>query len=169
VDHQALADRMERFPAALSALLEGLAVDRALWRPDERTWSILEIICHIADEEAEDFSPRLFRTLASPEEAWAPIDPEGWAVERRYRGRELASELQRFGVLRENSISAIRAIGEVDWETTHEHPVFGPISAGELMTSWCAHDALHLRQIAKRLAELAASDGGYSHRYAGNW
>jgi hypothetical protein len=36
------------------------------------------------------------------------------------------------------------------------------------MASWAAHDALHLRQIAKRLYELTARDAGrYSAGYAG--
>lgn len=169
MDHHALADRMARFPAALSALLEGLDHQRSLWRPDERAWSILEIVCHLADEEAADFGPRLFRTLADPSAAWDPIDPEAWAIDRDYRSRDLTGEIQRFAALREVSIFSIWALTDTDWTAAHEHPVFGPISAGELMTGWCAHDALHLRQIAKRLAELAVNDGGFSHRYAGDW
>ena len=40
----------------------------------------------------------------------------------------------------------------------------------DLLTSWAAHDALHLRQIAKRLFQLAERDGGeYNSRYAGEW
>jgi hypothetical protein len=39
-----------------------------------------------------------------------------------------------------------------------------------LLASWAAHDALHLRQIARRLHGLAARDAGpYGVAYAGEW
>jgi hypothetical protein len=38
------------------------------------------------------------------------------------------------------------------------------------MVSWCAHDALHLRQIAKRTFQMAQRDGGrFTADYAGDW
>jgi hypothetical protein len=38
------------------------------------------------------------------------------------------------------------------------------------MVSWAAHDMLHLRQIAKRLFQIAQRDGdGFSTDYAGEW
>ncbi len=42
--------------------------------------------------------------------------------------------------------------------------------AGTLFASWLAHDALHLRQIAKRMYELAVRDAGsFDTKYAGDW
>ena len=169
MDHLALAERMGRFPAALEALLEGIDGERLLARPDDKTWSILEVVCHLVDEEIGDFGPRLFSTLDSPTRAWDPFDPEALARDGDYRSRNIVTELGRFAELRSESVRVIRAIESPDWDRAYNHPRFGSISAGELMTAWSAHDALHLRQIAKRLLELAASDGGYSHRYAGDW
>jgi hypothetical protein len=52
----------------------------------------------------------------------------------------------------------------------HEHPKWGPVPASLMFASWSAHDALHLRQIAKRLHGLSSSDvGGESTIYAGEW
>ncbi|MEM9065481.1 MAG: DinB family protein [Planctomycetota bacterium] len=167
---EALAARMERFPAALSALVSGLPANDALWRPDERTWSITEIVAHLVDEELEDFRARVLSTLADPSTPWSPWDPEGTATHRSYRERDLESELARFAVARADSLEQLRAAASgADWELAYQHPTHGPLRVGDLMTSWAAHDALHLRQISKRLFELASRDGGYGSDYAGSW
>ena len=49
---------------------------------------------------------------------------------------------------------------EIDSSRAHAHPNFGPISAAMLLGAWTAHDAPHLRQIAKRLFQLASRDAG---------
>ncbi|MBK7403800.1 MAG: DinB family protein [Phycisphaerales bacterium] len=52
-----LIERMDRFSSVLPALVSGLGPEEALWRPNDTTWSILEIVCHLADEESSDFRP----------------------------------------------------------------------------------------------------------------
>ena len=170
MDVSALADRMARFPASLSALLDGLAEADARWRPASGAWSILEIVRHLGDEEVDDFRARVRSTLEDPARDWAPIDPEGWARDRRYNEDDLGEALARFARERADSIAWLRSLDGVDYARAFEHPRFGPIAAGDLLTSWAAHDALHLRQITKRLHELALRDsGGFSAAYAGDW
>lgn len=161
-------DRMACFPRCVDALLVGLSADDLRWRPPSGAWSILEVLCHLADEEVLDFRARVQRTLA--EEDWEPIDPEGWAVERRYNEQSPVEVMARFEVEREKSVAWLKSLREPDWDGVHEHPRFGGIAAGDVMASWLAHDALHLRQIAKRLYELAARDGEpFGTGYAGKW
>ena len=167
---QPIIERMDRFSSVLPALVSGLSPAEALWRPDEQTWSILEVVCHLADEEAGDFRPRLERTLADPQPEWDGIDPEGWAVARRYREADLAEQTARFVAERQRSVLWLMGLGKVDWQRAYEHPRFGAIRAGDLLAAWAAHDALHLRQIAKRLYELANHDAaGFDSAYAGEW
>ncbi|MCC7389032.1 MAG: DinB family protein [Phycisphaerales bacterium] len=167
---QPIIERMDRFSSVLPALVSGLSRDEALWRPDEKTWSILEVVCHLADEEAGDFRPRLQRTLAEPQVQWEGIDPEGWAVARRYREADLEEVAARFVAERQRSVVWLMGLGRVDWGRAYQHPKLGPIRAGDLLGAWSAHDALHLRQIAKRLFELAGRDApGFETRYAGEW
>jgi len=167
---QPIIERMDRYSSVLPALVSGLGREEALWRPDEDTWSILEVVCHLADEEAGDFRPRLERTLAMPQVEWESIDPEGWAVSRHYREADLEEATARFVGERHRSVVWLMGLGKVDWARVYAHPTIGPIRAGDLLASWCAHDALHLRQIAKRLYELAGRDGaGFETGYAGEW
>ncbi|MHC5113574.1 MAG: DinB family protein [Planctomycetota bacterium] len=166
----ALIDALERFGTALSTLVAGISVDDARWRPSDDAWSIVEIVTHLADEEEADFRVRLEHTLRDPTAPWPPIDPEGWAVERNYRDADLGESVERFTRERRRSIEWLRSLGDADWSTTATHPRLGSMRAGDLLVAWTAHDALHLRQIAKRLYQLARRDGGeYSAEYAGEW
>lgn len=165
-----LIARMERFGGAFPAMIDGIPIADARWKPPSGAWSILEIVCHLADEEAEDFRPRLQAVLRDPTEQWASINPEQAARDRRYNEQDLRSNVQRFVTERRRSIDWLRSLRTPDWSAVHSHPSFGEISAGMLMTSWAAHDSLHLRQIAKRLFELSERDGApFSSRYAGEW
>ena len=56
------------------------------------------------------------------------------------------------------------------WDRTHEHAQLGPLSAGDLLTSWAAHDLLHLRQLtALRFGTLAHGATPFTPDYAGPW
>jgi len=167
----ALVERLAITPAALTALLGPMGREECAWKPPGDAWSILEIVRHLGDEEVEDFRARLQSTLRDPAAPWTPIDPQGAARERRYNEGDLGEALDRFERERAASVAWLRSLGDgVDWSVAHEHPKLGPITAASLLASWAAHDALHLRQIAKRMFELAQRDGGgASTLYAGEW
>jgi len=166
---QSLIDSLQRFADLLPGVVNGISVEDARWRPADGAWSILEIVTHMADEEVEDFPARLKSTFADPSQEWSPIDPQGWAVERRYNDGDLDEQVQRFVSLRRESINWLRGVSDPKWSNTFVHPK-GEISACDLLASWAAHDALHLRQIAKRLFQMTQRDAGeYSTAYAGSW
>ena len=165
-----LVDSLERFQGVLPALLEGLDDESLRWKPPSGNWSILEIVCHLRDEEVEDFRTRVKLTLQDPTQAWPAIDPEGVAISRQYQNENLPSALARFLSERSDSVQWLRGLPATDWQQAYDHPKFGPIQAGEVLAAWVAHDHLHTRQIAKRLFEMSARDATpFSVRYAGEW
>ena len=166
----ALIARLAAGRDAIPALVGGVTDEQARWRPAEGQWSLLEIVCHLLDEERDDFRARLDLTLRRPEEPWPPIDPPGWVTARRYAERELASQVSAWAAERDRSLAWLRGLRDPDWARAHVHPKFGPITAGDLLLSWVAHDQLHVRQIARRHFEHAAAIGTpHSTRYAGDW
>lgn len=56
----------------IRALADGVAAAQARWRPDAESWSILEVVNHLADEEREDFRTRLDFILHRPGEGPPP-------------------------------------------------------------------------------------------------
>ena len=170
-----MIDRLDRFPRSLAVLLEGVSDPDARWRPGDEHWSLVEIVSHLVDEDLDDFGTRLRLTIESPDEDWPLIDPVAAATERHYRDRSLATMLHEFAAVRRTKIGWLRTVVDADWSTTAthprlQHPTFGGMSAGDLLAAWCAHDALHLRQIAKRLHQLTDHHSGpHAVGYAGDW
>lgn len=170
MNHPALIARLAAFADELPTIVAHISDADARFKPPSNAWSILEIACHLGDEEVEDFRARLRSTLDDPRQPWPEIDPTGAAVSRRYNEKNLAAEVARFVNERRASVEWLRGLREPNWENAYPHPKWGPISAGMLLTAWAAHDLLHLRQIAKRRFELVARDGApFATSYAGEW
>ncbi len=169
----ALFNRLAAFPGRLSAMVAGVSEEDLRWKPANNAWSIVEIVRHLEDEEAEDFSVRVRMTLEDPSQPWPSIDPEAAAVERKYNEADLSESLGRFVELRQRSLQWLEPrLAEIDLKAkqAYVHPKFGPTMLGEVFAGWVAHDQLHLRQITKRLFQLTERDAGnFSTRYAGNW
>lgn len=162
--------RLRANASVFDALCDGVDDRQARWKPAADQWSILEVVNHLADEEVEDFRTRLDLTLHRPGEAWAPIDPEGWARDRAYNERTLSESVERFVARRAESVEWLSRLGEPDWDRAHIHPRIGPISAGDLLTSWLGHDLIHIRQIDRLHRQfLLARLSEYSADYAGRW
>lgn len=170
IDADRLIVRLDRCADALPAIVSCIAHEDARWRPDENSWSLLEIVCHLADEEVDDFRTRTILTLHQPDADWPPIDPQGWATQREYQSQSLPEQIERFVHLRRESVAILNDLDDPDWSRTHSHPSFGAMSAGQMLASWCAHDALHLRQISRRMYQLVERDApGVDLMYAGSW
>jgi hypothetical protein len=170
MNHTAMINRLRHFPTSLAALLVALPDDDIRWKPTPENWSILEICCHLLDEEREDFRFRLRSTLENPAAPWPKLDLKNVAELRGYNTRQLQPILGLFIAERAASIAWLESLKNPDFDTAYMHPTQGAVYAGELMASWAAHDALHMRQIAKRLYNLAQRDAG-KHKivYAGEW
>lgn len=169
----AIIDRLDRMHTTLPALVANIPDNEARWKPPSGAWSILEIVRHLVDEGTLDFRTRVRLTLTDPALKWPPIDPPRLAIEKRYNDDPewpLSRAAAEFAVLRRESVAWLRSLHDPNWNSAHHHPKFGPLHAGMLLASWAAHDALHIRQIAKRLHELTSHDAPeYSTAYAGDW
>ena len=160
---------MENNSHAIQALVQGVSGDLVRWKPGPDEWSILEVVNHLSDEETEDFRTRLDIVLHHPDDAWPPIDPEGWVTARLYNQRDLGSSLRNLARARQDSLDWLRSLSSPDWGATYSAP-FGEISAGELLASWAAHDLLHMRQIVElKWALTLQMVDPHDVRYAGEW
>jgi hypothetical protein len=170
MDAPALIDRLRAHADVFRALVAGVGQNQARWKPEPAQWSILEVVNHLGDEEVEDFRTRLDYTLHRPGEPWPKIDPVGWAVVRGYNQRQLAESTARFLTARADAVDWLEALAEPAWSVAYEHPKFGPITAGDLLTAWVAHDHIHIRQINRLHREYLVSVlSEHSPQYAGTW
>lgn len=171
MDTRPLIRRLEANADVFAALIRGIGDEQARWRPAPDRWSILEVVCHLVDEESRDFRTRLDLTLHRPGEPWPPIDPEAWAAREDYRARDLGEEIERFRSERTRSVVWLEELVDPDWSLTHEHPRVGELRASDLLASWLAHDLIHIRQITRlhRQHLEEALMPGCRVEYAGRW
>ena len=153
----------------IDALVSGVSQEEARWKPDPNSWSILEVINHLHDEELEDFRVRLEIILHNPEKPWPPIDPEGWVSEQRYNEQDLEESLNLFLDERDASLAWLHGLENPDWNATYQAP-WGEMRAGDMLVSWVSHDQLHMRQLVELHRQLTADRAGpYRLDYAGTW
>ena len=164
---QLICERMQGNAAVLAGLYVGLDEGQLHWRPDPKKWSLLDVLCHLHDEEIDDFRTRVDMALHRPGEVWPSINPEGWVKERRYAEWDLAETLSAWQQRRTESIRWLLGLEAPNWERAHEHPEIGTLSAGDLLLSWVTHDHLHLGQITRlQLAYHQEAGQPFSSRYA---
>ncbi|PYN52549.1 MAG: hypothetical protein DMD94_21915 [Candidatus Rokuibacteriota bacterium] len=147
---------LARFPPVLEALLKDL--DAATWRarPTPAEWAPVEIVCHLRDEEVEDFGARI-KIVLEGGAAFSPIDPERWAAERRYLETDGPQALAAFRDRRVTSLDSLDAIAPARLSAAVDHPRAGALSGLDLLVAWVEHDRLHLAQLAATLARLWAT------------
>jgi hypothetical protein len=158
-DAAALLAEARRALAPLPDLVEALVadLDPARWRarPAPAEWAPVEIVCHLRDEEAEDFPARL-RVVVEGGTAFAPIDPQGWVEARRYRDADPAAALAALRAGRAASLAWLATVDPERLRASVAHPRLGALGGLDVLAAWVAHDRLHLAQLAATLARLWA-------------
>jgi hypothetical protein len=154
----------------IRSLVDGVSDEQACWKPTPQTWSILEVLGHLWDEEREDFRVRLDLILHDPKKPWPPINPGGWVTERNYNAGNLEDSLRGYLSEREKSMGWLCQLPLPDWEAEVQAPWGGVIKAGDMLAAWAAHDLLHMRQLVElQRAYNVSLSAPYDSQYAGEW
>lgn len=170
MNHASLITQLEINHTSFEGLLSASLSDEITWRPAEKKWCLLEIACHMYDEECEDFRARLKHVLENPKEKLPSIDPVGWVTARNYMGKNYETVVRDFLKERQQSVQWLRSLQSPDWKSAHQHHKFGPLSAEMFLANWVAHDYLHIRQILRLKYEyLKQATSEVSLMYAGEW
>lgn len=150
-------------------LLSDLNEEIYLWRPQPDKWNLLDIICHLVDEEKEDFGFRLKHVLETPQKKMPSINPANWVIERKYQEQNFKKKLNEFMTERKMSIEWLSKLSNPNWNSFYTHPKLGVLSAGMFLNNWIAHDYLHIRQIVSIKFHYLKSNSTDSLNYAGDW
>ena len=167
---QSIVNGLSANATAIPALLQSVLAEQVCWRPTPEAWSLLEVICHLYDEEREDFRQRVDYLLNRPNEALPPIDPAGWVTARNYNARDWATSLNAWLQERQQSLVWLHSLQDADWNIVRPAPWGGEMCAGDFLAAWLAHDYLHIRQINElHYAWHKEHAQPFDVRYAGDW
>jgi hypothetical protein len=153
----------------IRALTANLSQAEAQSKPTPESWSILEVLCHLYDEEREDFREHLDFILHRQNEEWHTIDPEGWVSSRKYNEQSFSEMQMKFFEERMKSLDWLIDLSNADWNIAYTSK-FGSLSAGDMFASWVAHDNLHTRQLVElKRFQIEQITQSCQIGYAGDW
>ena len=144
---------LERTPRTLDALLRDLPDEWTRVNEGRNTWSPYDIVGHLIHSERTGWIPRAKMILEFGEtRAFERVDR--LAQERESEGKSLSQLLDEFARVRSKSLDDLRAFNlqADDFDRRGRHPVFGPVTLGQLLATWAAHDLTHLHQISRVMA-----------------
>jgi hypothetical protein len=168
-DSAHIIGELARCRLAFKYILSDLTEDEYTWKPSSDKWNILEIVCHLYDEEREDFRARIKYTIDPPGGPIPLIDPQGWATTRKYGEQDFAKMTNKFLNERKSSLNWLESLKYNNWDRTITHPTLGKMSGSLFLCNWLAHDYQHIRQILSLKHQYLQMKTGESLTYAGNW
>ena len=144
---------LERTPATLRAMLEGLPDVWLHGTEGPGTWSPYIVMRHLIHCEREDWIRRAEMVLAQgPRRKFTPLDRVAQLRERQ--DRTLPELLDEFADLRAKNLATLTGWNLTDAHLAleGEHPEFGAVTMKQLLSTWVAHDLGHLVQINRVMA-----------------
>ena len=143
--------------------------EQYLFKTKPNAWCLLEIVCHLKDEEVEDFRTRVRHVLTTPDRQFPAFYPERLPEERQYLQQDFHKVLNQFLEERAASVFWLESLQNPNGEKAVQHPTAGPVSAKKLLVNWLAHDYHHIRQINAIQYDFLKSSSVEALNYAGKW
>jgi len=161
--------QLQRNMEAITSLLAKKDEQEYQWKKNPNKWSLLEIICHLVDEEKEDFRVRLKNVLETPDKRPPLFDPLEWVKSRKYQSQNFDDKLSEFISEREKSLGWLKTLEHKNWEQGYDYADFGHVNGHFFINNWVAHDYLHIRQITRVHYDYLQSMSAINVSYAGKW
>lgn len=152
---------LERTPATLTTLLEGISSDWTSNNEGGESWSVYDVIGHLIHGEETDWIPRMDIILGDQQDkTFETFDR--FAQFELSKGKTLAQLLAQFNNLRQKNLEHLRSkkITEADLNKTGVHPAFGAVTLAQLLATWTVHDLNHIAQVARVMAKQYQDEVG---------
>jgi hypothetical protein len=145
---------LERTPASLRALLEGLPETWIGATEGDGTWSPYDVIGHLVHGERTDWMMRARYILAGEMRSFEPFDR--MAQFKESEGKSLGELLATFARLRRENLTVLSEMNLTDDDLTckGQHPELGEVTLSQLLATWVVHDLDHVTQIARTMAKV---------------
>src|SRR5262245_9599451 len=118
-------NQLSHNPNTIRQLIHNIPEKHARWKPDANTWSMVEVMQHLVDEEREDFRPRLMHILSGTKEQWQPMNDEPG---NPYG--DLQMLFKTYLEERQDSIKLLKTLTDADWSIEFKTP-FRVMSSGD--------------------------------------
>jgi uncharacterized damage-inducible protein DinB len=151
---------LERTPASLNALLNGLPDTWIRATEGSSSWSPFDVVGHLIHGERTDWIPRARHILAGEKRPFETFDRT--AQFKDSQDKTLSELLSTFAQLREKNVTDLISMKLTDQDLNRRglHPQLGDVTLRQLIATWVAHDLDHVGQIARILAKVYSEATG---------
>jgi uncharacterized damage-inducible protein DinB len=140
-------------PGELREAVSDLSLEQLTARPIPGKWSVLEVVCHLADTDA-NIAHRLKRVLSEERPQFERVQPDLMLAALAYHGRDVEEELTIFELTRRQMGRILRASPAAAWERTGIVGDRGDKSVRHMLNGAVEHLRHHLRFIVEKRQAL---------------
>jgi hypothetical protein len=139
-------------PRQIARLIKGVSRKSLSRRPAPHTWSVTEILAHLADSElVVGFRIRL--ALGASGTPIQAFDQDAWANFSGYLEHDPALSLEALRTSRERTLHLLRSLPRTSWGLYGMHSERGKETVTRMVEMLAGHDVNHLKQIKERLSK----------------
>jgi uncharacterized damage-inducible protein DinB len=144
-------------PANLRAAVAGLGLGQVVARPIPGRWSVLEVVCHLADTDA-NIAHRLKRVLSEDRPTFDRVQPDLMRAALAYHSRDIEEELAYFDLGRRQIASILKASPPEAWERVGIVGDRGDKTVRQMVNGAIEHLAHHLKFIVEKRHALGIDE-----------
>jgi hypothetical protein len=154
MDQDALLDAYLSGPGMLRAAVAGMSRGQMISRPITGTWSVLEVVCHLGDTDA-NIAHRIKRVLSEERPVFDRVKPELMLAALAYHDRDVEEELSVFDLTRRQIGRILRVSPPEAWERTGIVGDRGDRTVNQMINGAVEHLAHHLRFVIEKRRALS--------------
>lgn len=149
-----LTKELAAVPKLIAGIVAGHGEARLTWRPDEKTWSVSDVLAHLRSS-AEIRGKWIVAILDSDNPTLRAVSPR--SAFKKYVDRDVAVSLKEFAEERSALVKRLRSLNDADWKRTLTFKGASPRSTVATVTA-CAwglvqHEIDHLDQFRALLSD----------------
>jgi hypothetical protein len=149
----ALIDAYLEGPVSLRSAVSDLSPEQLRARPVPGKWSVMEVVCHLADSE-QAWCHRMKRVIAEARPLLIGYDEGRFAATLAYHDHDLEQELALLEGMRKQMAMILRALPEASWSFTGVHSECGLITLEDMLRAEVEHIPHHLGFVIEKRRAL---------------
>ena len=143
-------DVLSATPRQIGGLLKGVSKRKLTRRPAPKSWSVTEILAHLADTEIVQ-SYRLRLILGSNKTPIQGFDQDVWAKFSDYSRHDPALSFEAYRINRERNLRLLKSLSRGMWSRYGIHSERGKETVARVTEMMAGHDINHLSSIRRML------------------
>lgn len=149
MDTQERTLKVENYGKSYDQLQQTLSnCPREMWnfKPGPGGWSIVEVVVHLADIEANNYVR--YRTVATTSNpSILGVDADTWANKFEYQEQSPDEALELFRLLRSSNSKLLKSLPQPNWTNKMNHSERGELTLEQLFEVQSNHLNAHINQI----------------------